>query len=196
MVALFAVTTVLMVQKNAELNKQKKDFETKLKEIELVEKTLENLPPKYFRYNSKLRRHELGMQPKFKDREDVIPESDRKYLVEAGKDLRNTIESIRKQTKLDIKFTLLIEGMSSKTSYGKTSCPNSRWEDNETLSYRRALSLLNLWKQNNVNFEDDYCDLQVAGSGTGGLERYEGKLERLNQRIMIQILPKVGDLKK
>ena len=185
-----------MVQKNAELNKQKKDFETKLREIELVEKTLENLPPKYFIFNPRLRRHELGRQPKFESKVEHIPQSDFEYLVGAGRALRDTMEAIRGRSGLDIRFTLLIEGMSSIDGYGKKTCPESKWEDNETLSYRRALSLVNLWKLAKIEFDNSYCDLQVAGSGTGGLDRYSGVQEPLNQRIMIQILPKVGDLKK
>ena len=172
------------------------DLSTRLKEIELVEKTLENLPPEYFAYNSALRRHELKRQPKFPSKVEHIPPSDYNYLVDAGRALRDTILAIRKRSGLDIKFTLLIEGMSSMDSYGTKTCIGSKWEDNETLSYRRALSLVNLWKLSNVEFDPSYCDLQVAGSGTGGLDRYNGNLEQLNQRILIQILPKVGDLKK
>jgi hypothetical protein len=184
-----------MVQKNIELKNQKKQFETKLREIELVEKTLENLP-KSFIYNSRLRRHELTRQPRFTSKFEHIDPRDYNYLVKAGRELKKAIESIRKKSKLDIKFTLLIEGMSSTFPYGAKSCLQCKWEDNETLSYRRALSLVNLWKLAGVNFDTTYCDLQVAGSGTGGIARYQGGEEYKNQRILIQILPKVGNLKK
>lgn len=195
MVSLFAVTIVLMVHKNNELKSQKKEFETKLREIELVEKTLENLP-KSFIYNPRLRRHELTRQPRFESKYEHIDPRDYNYLVEAGRELKDAIESIRNKSRLDIKFTLLIEGMSSTFGYGDKSCPGCKWEDNETLSYRRAMSLVALWRLSGVNFDTSYCDLQIAGSGTGGIARYQGEEEYKNQRILIQVLPKVGNLKK
>ena len=65
---------------------------------------------------------------------------------------------------------------------------------NDELSYKRSLALAKFWKKNNVEFDQTVCELQIAGSGLGGIGRYTGNEEYKNQRFLIQIVPKIGEL--
>jgi hypothetical protein len=49
-----------------------------------------------------------------------------------------------------------------------------------------------LWEKSNVFLAIDSVDLQVAGSGPGGIGREY--VESNNQRILIHIIPKIGHL--
>ena len=52
------------------------------------------------------------------------------------------------------------------------------------------------WKNNGIDFEDskysELVDLQIAGNGWGGIGRTI--VEADNQRFLIQIFPKIGDI--
>ena len=90
---------------------------------------------------------------------------------------------------MDITYLVVIEGMASKDNY----------YDNDGLSYKRALSLYYLWKRNGISFEKSQCEVQVAGSGIRGRGRYnESNMnpedEVKNQRIIIQIVPKISHI--
>ena len=92
---------------------------------------------------------------------------------------------------MDITYLVVIEGMASKDSY----------HDNDALSYKRALSLYYLWKRNGISFEKSQCEVQISGSGIRGRGRFNDdgnnpEDEVKNQRIIIQIVPKIGNLGK
>lgn len=187
MLVLFAITTYVLVERT-------RKTEARLKEITSIEQSIRSLPRRYFTYDSTYKRHQLNMQVRFANKSEEILAEYQPALVDVGRVLEDSVQAIRRKYGDRVKFTLLIEGMSSNVPYGTLQCPESKWEDNYTLSYRRALSLVELWNANNVSFDPTYCDVQIAGSGTGGLGRYSGSQERQNQRFLIQILPKVGDL--
>ena len=89
-----------------------------------------------------------------------------------------------KLEKIDDRYLIVIEGMASKDGYAQ----------NDELSYRRSLALARLWERNNVSFDPNICELQIAGSGTKGIGRFSGSDEVKNQRFLIQIVPKIGDI--
>lgn len=191
MVALFAVTSVILV-------KNYNDTKSKLEDIEAIEASIKSIKGRYFKYDPVLKRHQLAINIKFDIGKDSIRSEFEDSLKMAGRVLMDTIRSIRNRHKdrLKINFTLLIEGMASSEGYKKRENyvdPNN-WYDNFTLSYRRALSLKRFWDRKGIYFNPQYCDVQVAGSGTGGIGREF--VDSLNRRFLIQILPKVGDLKK
>ena len=64
--------------------------------------------------------------------------------------------------------------MSSRDSYTR----------NFELSYKRALSLYDLWKNSNIIFDPKICEIQIAGSGTDGVREFYGNRteERRNQQ--------------
>jgi hypothetical protein len=76
--------------------------------------------------------------------------------------------------------------------------PRNTREEQTTyqLSYRRALNLLNFWKQNGLNFsQDKSIELIIGGSGFYGTGRYSTRREGDNKRFLIQVIPKIGRIK-
>ena len=55
----------------------------------------------------------------------------------------------------------------------------------------------NYWLSKGINFEDNeykgLIDLQISGNGWGGVGREP--IEDNNQRFLIQIFPKIGEIK-
>ena len=158
------------------LNKDKK----KLQELQ---NAIQALPGFYFEYQSSYKRFELRLKPQFSRGSSVINERYHKYLYNAGKALNSTLTDLSNRYKdYDIRYLLVIEGMASKDNYSY----------NYELSYKRALSLYRLWEKQGINFDPKVCEVQIAGSGTGGLGRYNYNSENKNQRFLIQIIPKIG----
>ena len=65
------------------------------------------------------------------------------------------------------------------------------------MSYQRALSLKKFWEDNGVSFNDKNCEVLICGSGDGrlsGTGLMREKIEVLNQRFLIHILPKPGKI--
>ena len=103
----------------------------------------------------------------------------------------NMMKNDPKYKDMDITYLVVIEGMASKDNY----------YDNDALSYKRALSLYYLWRRNGISFEESQCEVQISGSGVRGRGRFNAdglcpKDEVKNQRIMIQIVPKIANLSK
>lgn len=86
---------------------------------------------------------------------------------------------------MDIRYLVVIEGMSSRDNYPL----------NYELSYERSLALFRFWEQHAIRFDPAICEVQIAGSGIGGVGRYSGKNEFKNQRFLIQVVPKIGEFK-
>ena len=114
------------------------------------------------------------------------PLLDEQYLVKVGNSIRGLIDNLKsKYAQQDIKYVVIIEGMAS----------NDNFSDNFPLSYKRAWAVLKLWQERNIVLDPTVCEVQVAGSGTEGIGRYPSKEEYKNQRILIQIVPKIGEIK-
>jgi hypothetical protein len=58
------------------------------------------------------------------------------------------------------------------------------------------LALYELWKKElkGIIFNPNYCEIQIAGSGTEGIREYSGDKEFMNQQFLIQIVPKMGKI--
>jgi hypothetical protein len=94
------------------------------------------------------------------------------------------LQSSQKFNEFDIKYLIVIEGMASKDNYA----------ENFELSYKRALSLYRFWIANDILFNSEICEIQIAGSGTDGVREYSGRDERKNQQFLIHIVPKIGKI--
>jgi hypothetical protein len=71
------------------------------------------------------------------------------------------------------------------------------WVGNDDLSFHRAQSLVNFWKANNVGLDElRNCEIIIAGSGEKGLPRDMPDNLPANQRFLITIVPKIGEMKK
>ena len=210
MTSLFIVTLVLFVlsyslSKKNEVKLQKmakkhervaKEYEieaNKFKKIKEIEQSLRALQGKYFAFDPQFKRHELKHHVQFAERSSLIPTQDIRPLQEAGKELERIIKKIREKNekeKMEVSYLIVIEGSASTDNYLR----------NYELSYERALAVSRLWKNSGIelfNNQDDTYEVQISGTGTGGVGRYAdkaGKNEK-NQRILVQVIPKVGAFK-
>ncbi len=187
MTSLFFIMLVLYVLTYLKLTNQQKATEEQLNKIKEIQAAVKALPPEYFLPDSINKRFSLRKSPEFITKTDVFKfNEDKDYLVKVGKSIRSLIETLKtKYADQDIKYIVLIEGMSSLDSY----------EDNFPLSYKRALAVKKLWDDNGIILDPSVCEIQIAGSGTGGIGRFTGTDQEKNQRILIQIVPKIGEIK-
>ncbi len=156
-------------------------LEEEFKKLQEIEKSISNLDPRYFEYQPKFKRHVLKAQVQFNTGSSSIPNEYDEMLINAGKAIEGLISEMDSVD--NIKYTLIIEGQSSKDDYSK----------NFELSYERALSLKRLWDKNDIQFDPQQCEVMISGSGTGGIGRNQDD-EKKNQRFLIQIIPKVGTI--
>ncbi len=185
MTSLFFIMLVLFVLAIAMMKRQQKTTEEQLKRIVEIQNSVKELNPNYFHYQDVYKRFSLNEQIQFRAKSSEIPVENKQYLIDVGKDIQRLIETLKtKYIGQEIKYMIIIEGMSSAFRYSK----------NDVLSYERAFSLFKLWEDNNIYFDPDICELQIAGSGVRGVGRHTGRMEYKNQQFLIQIIPKIGKL--
>lgn len=183
MTSLFFVMLALYVLTVAALRYQQKATEEQLKKIKEIQNATKSLPEKYFEYQSEYKRFTLKRQINFLSKDSTIPVSDHQYLIQVGQSIQKLIENLKVKYRGDnIKYLVIIEGMSSNITYSK----------NYQLSYDRALSLFRFWQDQNIQLDPEICEVMISGSGTGGVGRFSSKEEVRNQRFLIQIIPKIG----
>ncbi len=183
--SLFFIMLVLYVLTFVKLSNQKNASEQQLKKIQEIQTAVKSLPSQYFTYDEKYGRYSLSRNINFETMKDVINEDDKIYLKDVGESISDLINELKVKYKgQDIRYVVLIEGMASKDYY----------IDNYQLSYRRALAVKRLWQSEGIILDPAVCDVQVAGSGVEGIGRYPKKEEAKNQRILIQIIPKIGKI--
>jgi flagellar motor protein MotB len=185
MTSLFFIMLVLYVLTYLKLTNQQKATEQQLRKIKEIQAAVKELPKEYFQYDSIYKRFSLVQNVEFETGEDIIKPRDEEYLIKVGNSIRNLIDNLRsKYVYQDIKYVVIIEGMASDDSFS----------DNFPLSYKRAWAVLKLWQERQILLDPTVCEIQVAGSGTGGIGRYYDDEEFKNQRILIQIVPKIGEI--
>jgi flagellar motor protein MotB len=186
MTSLFFIMLVLYVLTYLKLTNQQKATQIQLKKIKEIQAAVKELPTNYFQYDSTYKRFSLVQNIEFEKGQDIIKDNYKNYLLSVGSSIRDLINTLKiKYSKDDIKYVVIIEGMASNDTY----------TDNFPLSYKRAWSVLKLWQDNSIILDQNVCEVQVAGSGTSGIGRYSVKEEYKNQRILIQIVPKIGEIK-
>lgn len=206
MTSLFFVMLVLYVLTVLKLNTTIKVQKEKLSIIEAVEENLKPLKNDtiLFAYEEAYKRFKLAFNVKFnKDKYAVglddhllNPVETRNKIRDAGDQLKIVVDKLKiakeSNSKLkNVSYIIIISGYASNDNTDKIH--------NYELSYKRALTLWSYWKQNNIDFEapeyKDLIDLHIAGNGWGGIGRLPGKQEEDNQRFLIQVFPKIGDIK-
>lgn len=186
MTSLFFIMLVLYVLTYIKLTSQRRATEQQLNKIKEIQAAVKELPKEYFQYDSVYKRFSLVQNIEFERGKDIIKPKYEGYLVDVGISIRNLINILKtKYAKQDIKYVVIIEGMAS----------NDNFLDNYPLSYKRSLAVLKLWEKENIKLDPSVCEIQIAGSGIGGIGRFGRKEEKKNQRILIQIVPKIGELK-
>lgn len=159
-------------------------MEEEYRKLREIQKAIEALDQRYFVYQSEYKRHILRKQVQFDAGKSVIKQADRTDLVQAGRELMRLIRTLNADSiGANVKYLLVVEGQASKDSYAY----------NYELSYERALALVRLWEKSDVNFDPNRVEIMISGSGDAGLGRVKGD-EKKNQRFLIQIIPKIGQL--
>ncbi|MCF8233408.1 MAG: hypothetical protein K9G67_00840 [Bacteroidales bacterium] len=199
MLVLFVLVFSIMQHKANKLEDANKKLEVKAAELDKIneiKKSIENLDPTYFKYDSINKRHELIVDVLFRPGNPEIPNNEnlRNELYNAGLELSNIVN---KTPDFDnkIKYLVIIEGMAARYNM-----PSLRWRNSDSrfiestyiLSYNRAKSLYEFWQSRGVTFNEDVFEIIIAGSGWFGAGRYTGPEEDKNKRFLIQIIPKVG----
>ena len=190
MTSLFFIMLVLFVVTIGYLQFQKNATEKQLKKIEELQTAVKQLPEKYFDYQPQYKRFKLKRQIQFDRGKAEIKNEYSSYLINVGASINSLIDSLYSNDKyrnFDIKYLVVIEGMASIDNYPY----------NFELSYERALSLYKLWKNEikaGIIFNPNYCEIQIAGSGTEGIREFNGSQEYKNQQFLIHIVPKIGKI--
>ena len=198
MLVMFVLTIISLRNTILEAERQRHISEEQYRNVQQLQEAVKQLPDDYFEEDASNKRWILkkSYSPNFKAADfDIRVLNDTTKLIEVGTSLMGVIKKLNimkddpKYKDMDITYLVVIEGMASKDSY----------YDNDALSYKRALSLYYLWKRNGISFEKSQCEVQVSGSGIRGRGRFneDGKTpdeEVKNQRIIIQIVPKIGKL--
>ena len=200
MLVLFVLTIISLRNTIVKAEQQRKVSEEQLRNVQQIQEAVNQLPVDYFEEDASNKRWILkkSYSPSFKAADfDIRLLNDTTKLIEVGTSLMGVIKKLNimkedpKYKDMDITYLVVIEGMASKDSYF----------DNDALSYKRALSLYYLWKRNGISFEKSQCEVQVSGSGIRGRGRFNDdgqnpQEEVKNQRIIIQIVPKIGNIGK
>ena len=186
MTSLFFIMLVLFVLVIAMMKRQQKATEEQLRQILDIQAAVKELPKEYFAYDPVYKRFSLIENIEFHTNQDNLKrKSDEAYLVKVGLSIKTLIDTLQqKYAGQDIKYVVLIEGMSSSDNY----------KDNYPLSYLRAWKVAKLWKAHNIFLNPEVCEIQIAGSGTGGVGRFPKEQHYKNQRILIQVIPKIGTI--
>ena len=200
MLVMFVLTIVSLRNSLLEAERLRRISEEQLRSIQQIQEAVNQLPTEYFEEDATNKRWVLkrSFSPKFNTADSIISVlNDTTNLVKVGNSLLGVIDNLNRMKNdprykdMDITYLVVIEGMASKDNY----------YDNDALSYKRALSLYYLWRRNGISFEESQCEVQISGSGVRGRGRFNSdglhpEDEVWNQRIMIQIVPKIGNLRK
>lgn len=191
MTSLFFIMLVLFVLVIVLLHKRMETTEKQLEEIKKIENSTKDLSKDYFEYNKSYKKYVLKVKTFFPVNQydiQLLSEPCRNDLLLAGKEIRNFLKRHSEN-----QYLLIIEGQASKNS--------EDWsKHNYDLSFQRAQSLIRFWfDENKLDFGDN-CEIQIAGSGDGRLNKKSMRdaIEVNNQRFLIHILPKniMNDEKK
>jgi len=186
MTSLFFIMLVLFVLVIAMMKRQQQATEQQLRKIIEIQSAVKELPKAYFKYDTVYKRFSLIQNVEFIINQDALKNPmDKKYLINVGHSIKKLIDTLKiKYQNQDIRYLVLIEGMSSSDDY----------KNNYLLSYARAWAVKKLWDANNINLDPSICEIQISGSGTGGVGRFSKSQGKKNQRILIQIIPKIGNI--
>lgn len=226
MTTLFAITLILFAVSFSRFKIKEKQLQGLVDEYEniiTVYSTVGEIDStKYFGYNEKYLKHLFSINVEYQTAEyhinklkydlvDIsVADKTREDIVEAGRVIQRTIESIEHSNDKNnnIKFLVVIEGQSSKIEF-----KGDDWKNNYTLSYLRAQYLNKFWVENGIVLDSiPRCELIISGSGEGGVPRHEADIDMLkllyknnwvdewkfeeakNQRFLIHIVPVIGNI--
>lgn len=159
-----------------------------LDRIRQIEEMVKKIDKELFTYDSLNKKHILNVQFLFNTGSanlNRIKPDKRPELIKAGEAIKELVLAFPEED--NIKYLVVVEGQASKDNF----------EGNNKLSYYRAQSLINLWEDNNIGLDNlKNCEIVIAGSGEKGIPRSKPDKPPANQRFLITIVPKIGELDK
>jgi outer membrane protein OmpA-like peptidoglycan-associated protein len=183
MTSLFFVMPVLYVLTVVALQYQQQATREELRKIKEIQNATKQLDSAYFQYQPTYKRFAPNWQIQFPVGRSTIPAADVDYLRGVGLSIKRLIDRLQsKYQNQNIKYLIVIEGMASRDGYRL----------NDELSYQRALALRRFWIREAIVLNPNICEVIVGGSGEEGVGREQSEVR--NQRILIQIIPKIGTL--
>ena len=189
----------------SEFEKTKKLLLVQAEKVKIIEAVEQNLEPlkndkELFIYDDKYKRFNLAFDVQFKygrskiNSNDLANISTIDELLTVGRALENIIKKLKKQKEIDlskfgdISYLIVVSG--SASDFGEKRIKNY------SKSYERAYYLYQFWKENGIDLDakkyHELVEFQIAGNGTGGVGRL--KDEKKNQRFIINIIPKIGEV--
>jgi len=216
MTSLFFIMLVLFVVTIGHLHSMLKATEEQLKVYEEVESSLDKLKSSsIFKYDTIYKRYNLRFEVEFENDGEHINAMDlqnytitKQKLKEVGTELKTIVDELKQLKENDsiyknVSYLLVVTGYASKTSEND--------DYNYELSYKRAYYLYKYWKEKlKIDFDSkeyhNVIEFQIAGMGFGGVGRFpyigprkeNGKWLKgntKNQRFIINIIPKIGEIK-
>ena len=166
----------------------------KIEVIQSIDEALRALPQDLFKYDEVSQRFRLNIGVNFLPQSSNIldiPLAKRKKLLEAGRQIRDKIQSLNARPLEErFKFLLIVEGNTQRVNDNWVK-PKGR-EIGYNLSYNRALALVDYWEKNGLVFrESKDIELLIVGSGYFGESKSD--VDHENRRFTIQITPKIGN---
>ncbi|MDR1918560.1 MAG: flagellar motor protein MotB [Tannerellaceae bacterium] len=189
MLVLFVLTIALLHNKIREQGHIIDEYQ----KIEEIKRSLNGISKEYFEYNKEYKKHILKLRVGYPtaayDIYSITDESLLPKILEAGRVIADTIRSFTNDD--NIKYLVIIEGQASRSPYIN---PDD-YRNNHVLSYLRAWKLKEYWESEGIDLNRlPNCELVVAGSGEEGVPREQ--VDSLNQRFLIHIIPKTGEIEK
>jgi hypothetical protein len=207
MLVLFVLTISYLKIKNIEnerlvkeLTKKQEVTEQEKKKVREIADALKNIDPNNFFYNETYKKHILKIDLIDNNGDEGFPRGSsnmmdlnlvtRIKLGDAGNNLKSRMK-ILSQRNPNIQYLIIIEGQAS-IDY---------WPGNDELSYKRAIGLRDFWfKTQNQNAHQfiksnlPNCEVIIAGSGQYGIPRDIPDTPPTNQRFLVTIIPKYGEI--
>lgn len=201
MTSLFFIMLTLFILVIVLLHKRMETTEKQLEEIKKVEASTKELAKSnYFAYKPEYKKYVLNVKCWFDENKFSLVDlqANKDALRQAGEEIKQFLDKNKQN-----QYLVIIEGQASRNSIYIT-------KHNYALSFQRALTLMEFWKDAcQIDFGEN-CEFQIAGSGdgrynfgyTGGegtnrfqqldnrLMRERGSREVANQRFIIHIIPK------
>lgn len=222
MLVLFVLSYKLFKDKEHDLTEERDKFQAAAEQLALIKRIERSLKTMMgdstlFRYEKQFRRYTLARDVRYNvgqwnlrvPSQSLIQPRDTAFLADTGTKLKGIVDSLlslklRDPDYRDVSYVLAIVGNAS--NLGERSYNPARYtsaeDENYILSYQRAKSLYDFWREQRiVNFNDTtyhkVIELVIAGNGWGGVGRYKSVYpdyneEKKNQRFLIQIVPKIG----
>lgn len=185
MLVLFILTTVMLKKSMDEMKKERDATNEQMEKIREIEEAVNQIDATYFEYNKEHKKHVLKIDVSFNTGSsdmNNIPLETRKKLLAAGLTIKKFITNANE--KYGVRYLLVVEGQASRDNYPL----------NNELSYARALQLVRFWNEKHLDFNENICELIIAGSGQSGVLRVQPDVpgNKANQRFLIHIIPKPG----